>query len=140
MPDWILRLPPIVSSATVVFVFSVSVSIAVTCIHRTAAKSYNVDPQRGGIRLLPAGWLLGLLESYFYFAVLCMDGAALLAGGWLAFKVATRWESSKWSKPTKIETRVGYRGFQVGTIGTLLAGITGAAIYRYLTSPPSLWL
>jgi hypothetical protein len=31
---------------------------------------------------------------------------------------------------TPAEARVGYRGFQVGTIGNLLVGVIGAALLR----------
>lgn len=80
----------------------------------------------------PGGLILGILECYFYFAVLSTEGAGYLAGAWLAFKLATRWQSAPYAKPTPIETRVQYRAFQVGTIGNLLVGIIGAAIMKII--------
>lgn len=117
-------------ACAVVLVLGLVVSGLVTFVAWRARKIFSpndpVEPPA------PGGWILGLMESFFYFAVLSTGGgAAFLAGAWLAFKLASRWQSANWAKPTPAETKIGIRAFQVGTLGTLLVGVIGAAIARY---------
>lgn len=115
-------------SVVVVLVLGLIVSGIVRWIYGRSHRQLSADP--AVVRMLPGGYILGLLECYFYFAVLSLEGAGFLAGAWLAFKLATRWQSAPWAKPTELETRVGYRAFQVGTLGNLLVGVIGAAALR----------
>ena len=112
----------------VVFVLGCILSGFVRWVQRASRRQLSVDSSASAP--LPGGFILGLLECYFYLAVFSIEGAGYLAGAWLAFKVATKWQSAPWAKPTEQETRVGYRAFQVGTIGTLLVGLLGAALLQ----------
>ena len=122
------RADDILIVSVIVFVLACAVAGAVTLIHRASRKQLKADASVPAA--LPGGFVFGLLECYFYFLVLSVEGAALLAGAWLAFKLATRWQSAQWAKPTELEVRVSYRAFQVGTLGNLLVGVVGAAILR----------
>jgi hypothetical protein len=118
----------LVTTLLIVAVLSLVVSGIVRLLHRTSRKALPTGTTV--LPPVPGGTVLGMFESFFYFAVLSTEGAGFLAGAWLAFKLATRWQSAHWSKPTEQETRAGYRAFQVGTIGTLLVGVVGAALLR----------
>lgn len=122
------RAEDILVVSVAVIVLALIVAGTVKLIHRASRKSLKagetVPPP------LPGGLVFGLIEAYFYFLVLSVDGLAFLAGAWLAFKLATRWQSAQWAKPTELEVRMSYRAFQVGTLGNLLVGVVGAAILR----------
>jgi hypothetical protein len=114
-------------AATIVLLLGLGMSWVTRRIHSKCRAKV-----KGGesVERLPGGMRLGLLECFFFFAVLSVPGLEYLAGAWLVFKVATKWESARWSQMTPAEARVGYRGFQVGTIGNLLVGVIGAALLR----------
>ena len=118
----------VLGAFVVVLLLGLVVAWIVRLIHRASRK--RLKPGESVPPPLPGGLVFGLLECVFYFFVLALEGAALLAGAWLAFKLATRWQSAQWAKPTELEVRIGYRAFQVGTLGNLLVGVIGAAILR----------
>lgn len=126
------RLPPVdrlLAASIAVAGLSAAASATVLLIQHAAQKKFPLP--EGQDETSPAGWVLGLVECYFYFAVLTIDGAAYLAGAWMAFKLGTKWQSATLYKPSKEEVHRTIRPFQVGTLANLLVGLMGAAILRY---------
>jgi hypothetical protein len=116
----------LIDAGLVVLLLSIAVSLTVWLIRRAGVRKFPQEEDESS----PGGWVLGLVECFFYFAVLCTDGAGYLAGAWLVFKLGTKWQSATLYKPTKNEVQRTIRPFQVGTLANLLVGLIGAAIWR----------
>jgi hypothetical protein len=100
------------------------------------------------------GEFIGRLERFMFFAALLFENGPLLIGGWLAFKVASKWNA--WTNITAVpreikgesdmDAAIGRRRwsshvlttFLVGTGYNVCAALVGAAVTRSLWQLPKL--
>jgi len=111
-----------------------------TGIKPMAWRAVITKPREGG------KWL-GRLERIMFFCAFLID-QPLLIGGWLAFKVASKWEV--WNNIVKVPDNIEkvnqidflrarrqwgsglYQGFLIGTCANIIAGLIGSTISRFI--------
>jgi len=99
------------------------------------------------------GAVIGQIERSMFFVAILMD-APIVVGGWLAFKVASKWQAwttsnaalSEFKEIDSLDAAIGRRRwsshvlttFLVGTGYNICAGLVGAAVARGLLQLPRL--
>jgi hypothetical protein len=107
------------------------------------------------ITKIPGRWggtLIGMFERVLFFGALLSPSGGFVVGGWLAFKVASKWEV--WTNTYKIpdkfpgatiteslvaRTRWGsrtYQRFLLGTGANLISALLGVGTYKLLSEAP----
>jgi len=86
-------------------------------------------------------WWLGVFERLLFFGALWID-AGIIVVGWLALKVASKWQSWREADPARdrdrdlriLVTEIGYLRFLIGTAMNVIAALVGVGVGRLVVA------